>query len=143
MWLGYHGFPDEIGSMMSSTWLSIYAKCYILDWLGVGRVRMFYWLTKRGIGGQNHCCKPIVSLRTYYSMGSSPNSASKIWQVVKEHTLTWDIICIFLPSWKPSNESFSSRLPKILRHMWKLEHLSLEWMGFEYTTCKSDYYFFP
>ena len=42
MWLGYHGFPDEIGSMMSSTWLSICAKCYILDWLGVGKVRMFY-----------------------------------------------------------------------------------------------------
>ena len=56
---------------------------------------------------QSHHWKPIVSLRAYnYSMASTPNSASKIRQVVKGHTLTWDIICIFMPCSKTFHWDF-------------------------------------
>ena len=63
----------------------------------------------------SHCWK----LKAYNSMGSSPNSANKIWETIKERTLRWDKYVFSRHSPKPFNKSFSSHLPKFQSHMWK------------------------
>ena len=72
------------------------------------------WVTNQEEGRwASRCWKLVASLRAYNSMGGSRDSANKIWQVVEEHSLTCDVIYIFMPFSKNFQWEFFKSRPQI------------------------------
>ena len=86
------GFLTEIEPLVSSHGCQFVLGVKSIVRQGVEKLRLLDGLTKRRVSEQAVIEKPIVNLRAYDSMASSPNLANKIWSVVEERALMWNII---------------------------------------------------
>ena len=101
--VGLTRVPYEMDPMMSSTWLSICAKFKIHTWTSIRKVRLLYWVTKKGDTWASRCWK------LFYGKFSNFGQLKMIGSWRTHFDMLHASSC---PSWKPSNEVFSSRLPK-------------------------------